>query len=285
VTNPEPPLPGATGPTPLSGQGRSEEAHWKYVLRKLGGGVVDVELTSRGDTDPLTGNPFPAGETHMDDCIADTKRWFAHRVGAKKPVQVMLNNRQSAYLMPPDTIDVVDVIMPRYQLPTLDADQFSFTYFSLLFGQWTNPNVAPMPYSDLVQRLQYLEQIGRIFSTDRDWEYHARTRTLEIYPAPAAVGNFGANSLTATPALVWIWSWEVDPRTLDPQEEDFFRRKLLVEAMKTLANIRAKVDSWQMPGGDRSLNGADLQANAEGLEEQLKTDILNWKRPVPLITG
>lgn len=284
MTNPEPPLPGPLGPETISGQGRTEAQHWRYVLRKLGGGVVDVELTSRGDTDPLTGNPFPEGETHMDDCLEDTKRWFAHRVGFKKPIQVMLNRAQSAYLLPADTIDVIDVLMPSFQLPSLDADQFSYTYFSLLFGQWTNPNVAPMPYSDLVQRLQYLEQIGRIFSTDRDWEYHPNTRTLEIYPAPNAIGSFaGGNS--ATPAIVTTWSWTVDTRHLDPQEEDFFRRKLLIEAMKTLASIRSKVDSWQMVGGDRSLNGADLQANAEGLEDQLKQDILNWKRPVPMITG
>lgn len=285
MTNPEPPPWGPTGPEPLSGQGRTEEQHWRYVLRKLGGGVVDVELTSRGDTDPLTGNPFPPGETHMDDCFDDTKRWFAHRVGYRKPIQVMLNNQQSAYLLPPDVVDVIDVVMPRFSLPTLDGDQFSYTYFSLLFGQWTNPNVAPMPYSDLVQRMQYLEQIGRIFSTDRDWEYHALTRTLEIYPAPASIGSGRSGGGGASPALVVVWSWEVDPRNLDPQEEDFFRRKLLIEAMKTLANIRTKVDSWQMVGGDRSLNGADLQANAESMDDQLKLDILNWKRPVPMITG
>jgi hypothetical protein len=198
----------------------------------------------------------------------------------------MLHNRQSAYLMPPDIIDVIDVVMPSFQLPSLDADQFSFTYFSLLFGQWTNPNVAPMPYSDLVQRLQYLEQIGRIFSTDRDWEYHANTRTLEIYPAPAAIGNFSSGrGGGATPALVITWSWNVDTRNLDPQAEDFFRRKLLANAMMTLGTIRTKTDSWQMTGGERALNGDTLMANADTLNDQLKQDTMNWKRPVPMITG
>jgi hypothetical protein len=286
MANPEPPVPGPLGSERLSGSGRTEEQHWKYVLRKLGGGVVDIELTSRGDVDPLTGREFPSGETHMDDCLADTKRWFALRVGMRRVVQVMLVNGQSDYLMPAETTEVIDVVMPSFQLPSLDADQFSFTYFSLLFGQWTNPNVAPMPYSDLVQRLQYLEQIGRIFSTDRDIEYRPETRTLHIWPPPASLGaGLGGGGSAGAMALALIWSRDVDTRLLDPQDEDFFRRKLLIEAMRTLGNIRTKTDSWVAMGGERALNGDTLMANADAMADQLKQDVLNWKRPVPLISG
>ena len=286
MANPEPPVPGPLGAEQISGSGRTEEQHWRYVLRKLGGGIVDIELTSRGDTDPLTDQPFPVGETHMDDCLDDAKRWFALRVGMRKIVQVTLRNGQSDYVMPPDITEVIDLWMPSFQLPSLDADQFSFTYFSLLFGQWTNPNVAPMPYSDLVQRLQYLETIGRIFSSDRDFEFRHETRTLQIMPPPASIGGgIGGGQGPGALALAICWSRDVDTRLLDPQDEDFFRRKVMIEAMKTLANIRSKTDSWAAMGGDRTLNGTDLQANAEGLQDQLKQDVLNWKRPVPLISG
>jgi len=284
TTNPEPPLPGPLGLPAISGQGKTEEQHWKWVLRRLGGGVTDIELTSEGDTDPLTNEPFPQGETHQADCLEETRRWFAHRVGMKKVIQVQIRNGQSAYLMPPECIDVIDVNLPSFQLPQLDADQFSYTYFTMLFGQWTNPNVAPMPYSDLVQRLQYLKEIGKIFSTDRDWAYLPNTRTLEIYPAPASMGSLYSNGNTIGGfALVTIWSWEIDTRVLDPQEEGFFRRYLLLQAMKVLGNIRTKFDSMPGMAGDRTLNGQDLKADADALEEQLNRDIGNWKLPTPIL--
>lgn len=287
--NPEPPLPGTLGIPSLSGQGRTPAEHWRWVLRKLGGGTRDVELTSEGDTDPLTGEPFPTDETHQFDCMDDAARWFLQRYGWKKAIQVNLHRGQSDYVLPPDVIDVIDVTLPSFQLPSLDADQFSYTYFSLLFGQWTNPNVAPMPYSDLVQRLQYLSEIGRIFTTDRDWDYDKRTRTLKIMPPPNAIGGLSAFDQSGSPlggcALVHIWSWELDTRQLDPMEEDLFRRRLLAEAMTTLGNIRSKEDSIPSAGGEKTMNGEALKAEAQDLKEKLERDVLNWKRPVPIIRG
>jgi drug/metabolite transporter superfamily protein YnfA len=148
-----------------------------------------------------------------------------------------------------------------------------------------HPNVAPLPYSDIVQHLQYLEMIGRIFSCDRDWIYHHTTRILEILPPPANVGSFTAAYGQQTVALVTIWSWAVDTRQLDPMDLDFFRRKMLIQAMLTLANIRTKFDSMGVVGGDRSMNGAELQANAETMQDKLEEDIKNWKRAVPIIQG
>lgn len=286
---PEPPAPGPTGQPILSGfaTGKSEEALWRYIRRQLGGGVVDVELTSRGDRDPLTNQPFEEGETHQDDCFADAKRWFAYRVGFRKVIQVPLGNGQTSYLMPPDVIEVIDVHLPSFQLPTIDADQFSYSYYTLLFGQWTNPNVAPLPYSDLVMRLQYLEHIGRIFSSDRDWEYFPNTRILEIYPPPGSLGSptFFNPGAPSPGALVTIWTYNIDTTLMDPQDLDLFKRKLLICAMKTLANIRSKYDSMPTVGGDRGMNGVDLLTGAETMEDKLEQDVINWKRSVPIITG
>ncbi len=287
IPNPEPPLPGYMGLPALSGQNYTPQQHWRWVLRKLGGGVRDVELTSEGDVDPLTSEPFPPGETHESDCMAEAARWFLFRWGWTKVIQVALAHGQSEYVLPPEVIDVIDLTLPSFQLPSLDADQFSYTYFSLLFGQWTNPNVAPMPYSDLVQRLQYLEEIGRIFSTDREWNYDKRTRTLQIMPPPNSIGGLTASDgrPLGMSALVTIWSTELDTRQLDPMETDLFRRRLLAEAMIVLGNIRSKEDSLPSLGGDRSLNGVDLKGEAETIMDKLEQDVLNWKRSVPLISG
>ena len=107
-------------------------------------------------------------------------------------------------------------------------------------------------------------------------------------PPPNAIGGLYNNASGTTPggcALVKAWTWEVDTRSLDPQEEDLFRRYLLSEAMIVLGNIRSKEDSIASVGGDRTFNGESLKAEGVEIREQLKQDVLNWKRPVPLITG
>jgi len=285
---PEPPRIGPTGLPILSGKVKNtEEALWRYVLRQLGGGVTDVELTTRGqDKDPVTKQPIEPGETDQDDIFEDAKRWYSYRVGFPKIVSVTLGNRQSEYLMGPDCIEVIDVWLPSFQLPSLDADQFSYTYFSLLFGQWTNPNVAPMPYSDLVQRLQYLSTIGRVFSSDRDFEYNPTTRILQILPPPAAIGSFtGFPFGSSVRALVTIWTSEIDTKQLDGMELDFLKRKLLALGHKRLGTRRMKFAETASTGGNVTLNGEKLIEQGEKIEEQLEKDIINWKRSVPLISG
>lgn len=254
------PLPGTPGPT-----SSNEDEHWAYTLRKLGGGVVEVELT----------------DAHKKDCLDDTKRWYADRVVFNKYIQLQLVSGQSDYILDADVIDVMQIWLPNFQLPTLDVDSFSFTYFTALFGSWTSPQQAPMPYSDLVQRLQYLETIGRIFSTDRAWEYWPEQRRLSIMPAPRA-GGFGTMT---TYAIVEVATSNVDTRLLDPQGHDFFRRKLLIEAKRTLGNIRTIYNSFPTTGGDRAMNGNELLRQADQEEEKLNRDIMNWVRGNNIIVG
>lgn len=251
---------GKVGPTAFN-----EDEHWSYTIRKLGGGIIDIELT----------------DLHKKDCLDDTKRWFAERIGFISYRQLPLIPGQSDYFLASDIIEVFDVWLPSFQLPTLDVDSFSFTYFTSLFGSWTSPQQAPMPYSDLVQRLQYLEMIGRVFSTDRDWDWQPELRKLVIAPPPRA-GGLG--TLIAN-AIVKAGSSNVDTLQLDPRAHDFFRRKLMVEAMKTLGTIRDTYDAYASVGGDRTMNGAALIQRADQLEQKLEQDALLWERATPLISG
>ena len=251
---------GSAGPTATS-----EDEHWAYTLRKLGGGVVEIELT----------------DDHKVDCLNDTKRWYADRVCFIKYIQLQLASNQSDYILSADVIDVLRLWLPNFQLPTLDVDSFSFTYFTALFGSWTSPHQAPMPYSDLVQRLQYLETIGRIFSTDRTWEWWPQQRRLSIMPPPRA-GNY---PILSSFAIIEVASSDVDTRLLDPQGHDFFRRKLLIEAKRTLGNIRTIYNSFPTAGGDRDMNGRELFRQADQEEEKLNRDIMNWVRGNNIIVG
>lgn len=251
---------GQAGPTAFT-----EDEHWGYTIRKLGGGIIDIELT----------------DMHKQDCLDDAKRWYSERVGFISYRQLPLIPGQSEYFMSSDVAWVYDLWLPSFQLPTLDVDSFSFTYFTSLFGAWTSPQQAPMPYSDLVQRLQYLEQVGRIFSTDRDWDWQPELRKLVIAPPPRA-GGLGT---MISNAVIKAGTTNVDTRKLDPRGHEFFRRKLLIEAMRTLGNIRDTYDAYPTVGGDRTMNGASLIQRADQLEQRLEVDVLNWERATPLISG
>lgn len=240
------------------GVGMSEEEIIGYVKRKLGDGITDVELT----------------DDHLRDMIIDTKRWFSFRVGFKSFRQVVLQRNTSVYVMDPDVIDVLRMYLPTTHFPAVDTDDFSYTY-SLLFGQWRSPGASPMPYSDLVQRLQYLKMASNIFSADREFIYHPNTRELEVMPAPSILGTM----------LVEVWSRNVDTRDLLPEDLDLFLRWCLAEAKETLGRIRGKFSQVTTVGGDRGLNAESLLVAAEKEKKELQQQAITWKRAVPLVSG
>ena len=236
--------------------GRTEEEVKAYVVRRLGGGVIDVELT------PL----------HLQDVIDDTRRWFGFRVGQKRVIQIPLTTATNVYILEPDVTEVLNVYLPTAHFPAVDTDDFSYTY-SLLFGQWRSPGASPMPYSDLIQRLQYLNVSKKIFSADREWTYDRDTHELLIMPRPSIVGNM----------LVNVWTRAVDTRNFSPEDEDLFLRYALAQAREYLGEIRSKWDSMPMVGGDRGLNGEKLLEQAKADKEQLEKDAINWRRATPII--
>ena len=236
--------------------GMTEDDIKAYVIRRLGGGIVDVELT----------------QEHMSDVINDTKRWFGFRLGQKRPLQIPLTTATNVYILDPDVTEVLDVYLPSSHFPAVDTDDFSYTY-SLLFGQWRSPGSSPMPYSDLVQRLQYLNMSKKIFSADREWSYDRDTRELLIMPRPSIVGNM----------IVMVWTRDIDTRQFGPEDENLFLRYSLATAKEFLGEVRSKWDSMPMVGGDKSLNGEKLLESAKIEKEQLEKDAINWRRATPII--
>jgi len=241
-----------------TGVGMTEDEIIGYVRRKLGDGITDVELT----------------DDHMQDMIRDTKRWFSFRVGFKSFRQVVLQRSTSVYVMDEDVMDVLRMYLPSTSFPAVDTDDFSYTY-SLLFGQWRSPGASPMPYSDLVQRLQYLKMASNIFSADREFIYHPNTRELEVMPAPSILGLM----------LVEVWSRNVETRDLLPEDLDLFLRWAMAEAKETLGRIRGKFSQVTTVGGDRGLNAESLLVSAEKEKALLQQQAITWKRAVPMVTG
>jgi hypothetical protein len=101
-------------------------------------------------------------------------------------------------------------------------------------------------------------------------------------PAPAQTGSF---ETAGRQAILEIGSANVDTRVMDPQAHEFFRRKLLIEAMRTLGNVRTIYDSYPTTGGDRAMNGNSLLLRADQEEQKLDRDIMNWPFGTNFIAG
>src|ERR1700678_3180262 len=107
------------------GVGFTDEQVIAYIKRKLGDGIIDIELT----------------DEHMQDILRDTKRWYAFRVGFPTFRQVVLQRNSSVYIMDEDVIEVLRMYLPTTHFPAVDTDDFSYTY-SLLFVQWRSPGAS-----------------------------------------------------------------------------------------------------------------------------------------------
>ena len=253
-----------------------------YVVRKLGGGIEDVELTPE----------------HLDDIIADTNRWFAFRAGQKTVVKLDGQSDKTHYQLPDFVIEVLNVrtVQRGVESASLGTDDFSYAY-SFLFGSWYtnsqyggmsqgyNYSLSPYPYSDLVQRLQFLETIGRIFGGDPEWDYQKETRTLIIAPSATIGGTVAGGASQESAILVEVFTRNIDTRILDPEAEDFYLRWAVAEGKETLGDIRRKYDSYPTVGGDRGLNGEALVADAREAKEKLDRQVLDRMRSTPIITG
>src|ERR1022692_3242652 len=172
------------------GMGKSEDEVKAYILRKLGGSIVEVELAPED----------------LDDIISDTKRWFITRVGNKVMRPILLAPATTRYKVDQDIIAVLDVWLPTTNFFGYGTDDFSYAY-SMMFGHMIYPGGTQMPYSNLMQSLQYLKMASMMFSGDRAFSFNDKTRELDIMPAPSILGM----------AVAEVWSGVIDTRSLQPE--------------------------------------------------------------------
>ena len=239
--------------------GMTEADIKKYIKRKLGDGIVKVELT----------------EDHMDDIMRDSRRWFINRIGVEVFFPLAVSRGTTTYTLPDYVIDVYKVHLPSNSLAGITGEDDFSRQYGYLFGQWYTqsygaggtgmaPGQDQAPYSNLVQRLQMLETIGRLWGSDSDWSYNSRDRVLNIMPGPGVSG----------PAMLQVNSAMFDTTKLDPGDEDLFLRWAIADAKEQLGRNRSKYDSLPTVGGDRSLDGDTLLSEAQIEKENLERQAL-----------
>jgi len=233
---------------------RFTEAQVKeWICRRLGKGVVNVELT--GD--------------QLNDAVRDAKEWWQMWVGQLKSVMLTLTSstEYAEALIASDIDSVVDVVF--------EIESQSLTN---LFS-WADVEVNPYTwiyggtsggYSTLVQYMQYREMAKQIVSADKDWDWDRAQRKLIVSPQPEAGSR----------VLVTYISTEVDMDYIANYEMRIFRNYALAQAMKTLGVIRTKYAGKPSATGEFSMDGDTLWANAEALEAEMEEKARQLQAPV-----
>jgi hypothetical protein len=223
----------------------------EYIKRKLGDGVVCVELT----------------EEQLDDAIRDAEEFWMQWVGREKIVDFTFTG---AVVYPADSI-------------ASDIDSITNVYFDVddeslrdVFG-WAGVEINPFQtvyqgrggYASLVQLMQYRENAQRIVSADKDWGWNRANRTLEISP-----------KLEGTRRVKILYqSRSFDYNYLATYEWHLFRDYALAKSMRTLGLIRMKYAELPSATGGFSMDGDSLWSNAEMMEMSIEDKMRNMQRP------
>lgn len=224
----------------------------QWVYRRLGKGVIDVELTPE----------------QVDDTVEDAKRWWQMWVGQMKSVLYTLTGgtEYDAIDIASDIDSIVDVVFE------INADSF------LNFFAWADVEISPYQYvyggeggySALVQYMQYREMAKQIVSADRDWDWDRARRKLVVMPLPDP----------GTRVMVTYLSEDMDLTYLTNYELKVFMDYALSQAMKILATIRMKYAGKPSATGEFSMDGDALYANGEALEKDTEEKARQLQAPV-----
>jgi hypothetical protein len=226
----------------------------EYIQRRLGHGVVKVELT----------------DDQLDDAVMAAKEYWQMWVGQPKAKE-MTSTGTTEYakaLIGSDVSYVTDVIFSMRSDGLTNIFSWADVEYNPYYNSYGSPNYR---YSDLLQYMQHREIGRRITSSDRDWAWDEAQQLLIVTPL-----------LDAGEVFVVIYtSTEMELSNLKTYEWRMFRDYALAQAMRTLGAIRMKYTDKPSATGSFSMDGDALWANAEALEMQIEDKMRNLQEPVP----
>lgn len=158
--------------------------------------------------------------------------------------------------MTDDVLQVQDVLFESVRIPPLVFDR-DFPFFSPFPLRAEGGIVFSYPtglYSGIVQQLQWIEQLKRIFSAEPEWMYDQMTKVLRLFPA----FEIGQKRL-----MVEYVSNSMQVEELMGEALITFSRYFRAECKEILGQIRSKYDAIPVAGGSASLNGAALLDQAK----------------------
>jgi hypothetical protein len=232
----------------------------EWILRALGCDVIGVELT----------------DEQLEDAIDEAQNWWQMWVGNVKSVTMTLTSSKEypAISIADDVDSVVDVVF--------DIHDSGFNNLYGAFGVKIDPvqilygrgNGYAGSTSALNQYMMHLEDMQRLASCDRDWQWDRARRTLIISAAE-----------NSAKIMVFYLSRCFDYLALATYEWTMFREYCLGKSMMKLAQIRMKYQDLPSASGSFSLDGESLYANGEAKLLQVEEKMRLLQRPCDIIVG
>lgn len=239
---------------------RFTEAQVKeWICRRLGKGVVNVELT----------------DDQVDDALRDAKEWWQMWVGQAKSVLFTLTGgtEYGESLIADDIDSVVDVV---FEVESESFEHlFSWADVEVNPYTWLYSCGEPGGFSALVQYMQYREMSRMITSSDKEWDWDRARRTLVVTPEPDAGSRVLVTYISTTVNMSYLTNYEMR----------VFRNYALAQAMKTLAAIRMKYSGKPSSTGEFSMDGDAMWANGEALEQDMEEKMRQLQEPVGFFAG
>lgn len=243
------------------GQFANEEDFKKYLLRRMGQGIVQVEIT----------------DEQLNDAILDTKRWFVSYWGLIRAKTFDVLPGISEYTLSTDVAEVLNVYVEQARIPPLVFDRefpFAFPFPMRAEGGIVFSYPAGL-YSALVQQLQWIDQLKRIFNAELEFDYNTSNRVLRLM-APA--NNSGL-------CLVEYISNSVSLNEIFGVAEELFVDWARAEVLERVGRVRSKYGGYPTAGGERTLDGERLLEESKALKEEVRTRAIERGYPIPFTRG
>jgi hypothetical protein len=236
-----------------------------------------IERTRRYFGHPLV--VVEATEETYADCLEETKEWFIDNWGMMRFRVFNLAPGIREIKMTDDVRQVQEISFEGIRLPPLVFER-DFPFFAnQVNGASPGGVMFSYPtglYSGIVQQLQWIEQLKRIFSAESDWEYDPITRVLRLFGG----GPTGENRM-----MVEYVSNAMQIEELFGEALNTFQRYFRAEVGERLGQIRSKYDAIPVAGGTATLNGGAMLDWAREEKEKLTEWAHNRNYPYRFLTG
>ena len=231
----------------------------EWILRRLGSPVLKVDLSCQ----------------HLDDAVAEAKRWFAAKKGIEREVVIDVFSGVVEYDVPEDCDAVLDVSFSgnKFDISAMFAPYW-FVDNRVPYGVFASTRSAGL-YSSYVQAMQYTEMAKRVMSADLNWMYYPSKRKLMLWPATKYDDK----------AIVEYKSSVSNLELLTERDHDLIKRFSLAWAKRDLGHIYSKYSSMPAAQGQVTLNGPQLLQEAEAEFQKLEDEIAGSAMPMAFVVG
>lgn len=240
---------------------------FNYVEKRLGGGIVDVEL----DPDHY--------EVAYDKALT-TYRQRAQNAYEESYAVVEMQENQNTYTLPQEVSSVRQVFRRTMGDSTgpysSSFDPFSSATLNVYLLNYSN--AGGLATYDMYT--QYVEMAARMFGGYMNYTFNPVTKQLTLVRDPKSSGE-----------QILLWTYNLKPEILllqDNAMKQWLRDYTFASSKMIIGEAREKFASIAGPQGGTALNGSSLKAEAQAEMDRLIDDLATYtdhSQPLTWVIG